>query len=161
MRQVFIGSGSYHLLDDNLDPLPDYWLSVLYKRLVGPEVLKVESPSSRVRLYLHCSNRNSYRGGAVTLISMNLGREPAWISLPALLSSSSTVEAFVLQSDRPGGEGLYSRCVKLNGGVLKMVDDRTLPHLKGARLPPAEHLQLPAFSMAFFVLTDAGAVACM
>lgn len=53
------------------------------------------------------------------------------------------------------------RCVKLNGGVLKMVDDRTLPHLKGARLPPAEHLQLPAFSMAFFVLTDAGAVACM
>ncbi|XP_062414966.1 heparanase isoform X1 [Pungitius pungitius] len=161
MRQVLIGSGSYHLLDENLDPLPDYWLSVLYKRLVGPEVLKIESRSSTVRLYLHCANRNSYRGGAVTLISMNLGQEPACISLPTLLSSSSTVEAFVLQSDRPGGEGLYSRCVKLNGGVLKMVDDRTLPHLKGARLPPAEHLQLPAFSLAFFVLIDAGAVACM
>ncbi|KAM8828330.1 heparanase [Spinachia spinachia] len=160
MRQVFIGSGSYHLLDENLDPLPDYWLSVLYKRLVGPEVLKIESRSSRVRLYLHCANRNSYRGGAVTLISMNLGQEPACISLPALLSSSSTVEAFVLQSDRPGVDGLYSRCVKLNGGVLKMVDDRTLPHLKGARLPPAEHLQLPAFSLAFFVFMDTGAVAC-
>ncbi|CAK6983420.1 heparanase-like [Scomber scombrus] len=76
MRQVFVGSGSYHLVDENLDPLPDYWLSLLYKRLVGPEVLKIEAfslgRSKRVRLYLHCANRKSYRDGAVTLISMNL-----------------------------------------------------------------------------------------
>ncbi|XP_054468272.1 heparanase [Anoplopoma fimbria] len=163
MRQVFIGSGSYHLVDENLDPLPDYWLSVLYKRLVGPEVLKVEFSSvaqrKRVRLYLHCANRKSYQSGAVTLISMNLSQKPVWISVPARVSSS-TVEAFVLQSDRPEEEGLYSRCVTLNGVVLKMVDDRTLPDLKGTRLPPDEHLQLPAFSLAFFVLTDAGAPAC-
>lgn len=165
MRQVFIGSGSYHLVDENLDPLPDYWLSVLYKRLVGPEVLKIEGFSSvarskRVRLYLHCTNRNSYSGGAVTLISMNLSKKPARISVPAPVSSS-TVEAFVLQSDQPGKEGLYSRSVKLNGEVLKMVDDKTLPDFKGSRLPPAERLQLPAYSLAFFVLTDARAAACI
>ncbi|XP_044029524.1 heparanase isoform X2 [Siniperca chuatsi] len=162
MRQVFIGSGSYHLVDENLDPLPDYWLSVLYKRLVGPEVLKIEAFSSfarskRVRLYLHCSNKKSYSSGAVTLISMNLSKKPARISVPALVSSS-TVEAFVLQS---GEEGLYSRSVKLNGEVLKMVDDKTLPALKGSRLPPAERLQLPAYSLAFFVLADARAAACI
>lgn len=50
--------------------------------------------------------------------------------------------------------------MKLNGEVLKMVDDKTLPDLKGIRLPPAERLQLPAFSLAFFVVTDAGAAAC-
>ncbi|KAM7368582.1 hypothetical protein PAMP_012907 [Pampus punctatissimus] len=161
MRQVFIGSGSYHLVNDNLDPLPDYWLSVLYKRLVGPEVLKIKAfsnvgQSKRVRLYLHCANKNSYRDGAVTLISMNLSRRPARISVPTLLSSS-TVEAFVLES---GEDGLYSRSVKLNREVLKMVDDETLPDLKGIRLPAAEHLQLPAYSLAFYVLTDAQAAAC-
>ncbi|XP_069557112.1 heparanase isoform X2 [Brachyistius frenatus] len=164
MRQVLVGSGSYHLVDDNLDPLPDYWLSVLYKRLVGPEVLKVEAfsdfgRSKRVRLYLHCANKRSYSGGAVVLISMNLSKKPARISVPALVSGS-TVEAFVLQSDRPGEEGLYSRSVKLNGDALKMVDDKTLPALGGLRLPPSEHLQLPAFSLAFFVLVDARAAAC-
>ncbi|KAM7392397.1 hypothetical protein PAMA_007489 [Pampus argenteus] len=161
MRQVFIGSGSYHLVDDNLDPLPDYWLSVLYKRLVGPEVLKIKAfsndgQSKRVRLYLHCANKHSYRDGAVTLISMNLSRRPARISVPTLLSSS-TVEAFVLE---PGDDGLYSRSVKLNREVLKMVDDETLPDLKGTRLPAAEHLQLPAYSLAFYVLTDTQAAAC-
>lgn len=39
----------------------DFWLSVLHKRLVGPEVLKVETVSEdgdrRVRSYLHCASR--------------------------------------------------------------------------------------------------------
>uniref|UniRef100_A0A8D3CJ92 Heparanase n=1 Tax=Scophthalmus maximus TaxID=52904 RepID=A0A8D3CJ92_SCOMX len=164
MRQVFIGSGSYHLVDDNLDPLPDYWLSVLYKRLVGPEVLKVEARSGSgrsrsVRVYLHCSNTHSYRRGAVTLMSMNLGEEPARISAPDLVSTG-TAEAFVLQAARSGEEGLDSRSVKLNGDVLKMLDDKTLPELRGRRLPPADRLQLPGFSLAFFVFPDAGAAAC-
>uniref|UniRef100_A0A3P9DA21 Heparanase n=1 Tax=Maylandia zebra TaxID=106582 RepID=A0A3P9DA21_9CICH len=154
MRQVLIGSGSYHLVDDNLDPLPDYWLSVLYKRLVGLEVLKIQvlsefGRSKRVRMYLHCTNRKSYRRGAVTLMSMNLGKTPARISVPAVFSNS-TVEAFVLESES----------VKLNGEVLMMVDDKTLPELKGKLLLPARHLQLPAYSLAFFVLPDAQAPAC-
>eukprot|EP00064_Thunnus_orientalis_P022373 superscaffoldBa00007469_g22567 len=93
------------------------------------------------------------------MISMNLSKRPARISMPAHVSSS-TVEAFVLQSEKPGEEGLHSSSVKLNGQVLKMVDDKTLPDLKGIRLPAAEHLELPAYSLAFYVLTDARAAAC-
>ncbi|XP_017282878.1 heparanase [Kryptolebias marmoratus] len=164
MRQVLVGSGSYHMIDDNLDPLPDYWLSVLYKRLVGPEVLQIQAvsdfgQSKRVRLYLHCANKKSYTSGSVVLISMNLSKKAVRISAPALVSNS-TVDAFVLQSDRPGEEGLSSRCVKLNGAALKMVDDKTLPDLSGVRLRPAEHVQLPAHSLAFFVFPDAKAAAC-
>ncbi|XP_031143738.2 heparanase [Sander lucioperca] len=162
MRQVFIGSGSYHLVDDNLDPLPDYWLSVLYKRLVGPEVLKVEFSSfthnKTVRLYLHCTNKHRYRRGAVTLISLNLGETAASVCLPPL-AASRTPDAFILQSAGEGG--LYSRSVQLNGVVLKMEDDQTLPPLTGLLLRPSERLQLPAFSLAFFVLTDAQATACL
>ncbi|XP_047229642.1 heparanase [Girardinichthys multiradiatus] len=164
MRQVLFGSGSYHLIDDNLDPLPDYWLSVLYKKLVGPEVLKLlaisdSGRSKKVRLYLHCANRKSYTSGAVVLIFMNLSRKPARISLPALVSSS-TVDAFVLQSFEPGEEGLKSRSVQLNGVLLKMMDDKTIPELSGAQLLPAEHLKLPAYSLGFFVFLEAQAPAC-
>uniref|UniRef100_A0A3P8UGV3 Heparanase n=1 Tax=Cynoglossus semilaevis TaxID=244447 RepID=A0A3P8UGV3_CYNSE len=163
LSDTFVAGFIYHLVDNNLDPLPDYWLSLLYKRLVGPEVLNISAWSAsgqRVRLYLHCSNTNSYRNGAVTLMSLNLSRKTARISVPTLVSSS-TVDAFVLQSDRPGEEGLYSRSVTLNGVVLKMVDDQTLPDLTGSGLPPADHLQLPAFSLAFFVFKDAQATACL
>ncbi|RVE66261.1 hypothetical protein OJAV_G00124520 [Oryzias javanicus] len=164
MRQVLVGAGSYHLLDDDLNPLPDFWLSVLHKRLVGPEVLKVETVSEdgvdrRVRSYLHCASRRSYRDGAVVLMSMNLGQKPVRMLVPVLVSNS-TVETFVLQSDRPGEDGLRSRSVKLNGVLLEMLDDETLPQLRGVPLPPSDHLQLPAFSLAFFVFTDAGAAAC-
>ncbi|XP_035996428.1 heparanase isoform X1 [Fundulus heteroclitus] len=164
MRQELFGSGHYQLIDDDLDPLPDYWLSLLYKRLVGPEVLKLwavsdSGRSKRVRLYLHCANRRSYASGAVVLITMNLSRKPARISLPVLLSGS-TVDAFVLQSSLPGKEGLQSRSVQLNGVLLKMVDDKTLPELSGARSPPAEHVLLPAFSLGFFVFSEARAPAC-
>ncbi|XP_062339919.1 heparanase [Osmerus eperlanus] len=166
IRQVLIGSGTYHLVDDNLDPLPDYWLSVLYKRLVGPEVLSIEAFSiigqnKRVRVYLHCTNKNStsYKSGAVTLIAMNLSKSPSRIAVPAQ-ASNSTAEAFILQSDQPGEEGLYSRSVRLNGELLKMIDDRTLPELKGTKLPPAEHLHLPGFSLAFYILQEAKAPVC-
>ncbi|XP_076020221.1 heparanase [Genypterus blacodes] len=164
IRQVLIGSGSYHLVDNNLDPLPDYWLSVLYKRLVGPEVLEIEAFSNflqgkRIRVYLHCSNRKSYGSGAVTLMALNLSGHPARISVPARMSNS-TVEAFVLQSDPPGEEGLCSRSVTLNRELLKMVDDKHLPELKGTSLAPTEYLQIPGFSLAFYVLPNAQAPAC-
>ncbi|KAM9841251.1 heparanase isoform 2-T2 [Aulostomus maculatus] len=163
MRQTFIGSGSYHLLDDNMDPLPDYWLSLLYKRLVGPEVLAVQgfsifSKRPKVRVYLHCTTR-SYRSGAVTLMTMNMNRKPARISLPPPLSTS-TVDAFVLESDAKGQKGLTSRLVMLNGDVLKMVDDQTLPPLRGKELPAAEILTLPAFSLGFYVFTGPKLAAC-
>lgn len=166
IRQVLIGSGTYHLVDDNLDPLPDYWLSLLYKRLVGPEVLKAEvhmnsGQKKQIRAYLHCTNRKSthYREGAVTLFALNLNQNEATIGLPAHMANS-TIEAFVLQSAEAGEQSLYSRSVKLNGQVLKMVDDRTLPPLEGRELPPGAHIKLPGFSFAFYVLTEARAPVC-
>uniref|UniRef100_A0A672J1L7 Heparanase n=1 Tax=Salarias fasciatus TaxID=181472 RepID=A0A672J1L7_SALFA len=167
MRQALIGPGKYQLVDPNLDPFPDYWLSILHKRLVGRRVLRVEMLSQlgqgeRVRVYLHCASKRRqtvHKHGAVVLLSMNLSDEPAVLFLPPSVSSSS-VEAFVLQADQPGEQGVLSRNVMLNGVVLKMVDDRTFPDLRGTRLPPADRLQLPPFSMAFFLFHEAGAPAC-
>ncbi|CAL4113774.1 unnamed protein product, partial [Meganyctiphanes norvegica] len=53
--------GSYALLDEYLNPLPDYWLSVIYKRQVGGKVLDIQLSTSTptVRLYAHCLNPTS------------------------------------------------------------------------------------------------------
>ena len=53
-----------------------------------------------------------------------------------------------------------SRSVKLNGLVLKMVDDQTLPELQGVPLHTGDPLSLPGFSFAFYVLSQAQAAAC-
>ncbi|MBV94495.1 Heparanase, partial [Eschrichtius robustus] len=66
MRQVFFGAGNYHLVDENFEPLPDYWLSLLFKKLVGTNVLmaSVKGPDrNKLRVYLHCTNINHYTVG--------------------------------------------------------------------------------------------------
>ncbi|XP_055035360.2 heparanase [Misgurnus anguillicaudatus] len=166
IRQVLIGSGTYHLVDDNLDPLPDYWLSLLYKKLVGPEVLNAKvlanvRTKKQIRVYLHCTNRKSthYKQGAVTLFALNLNKGQVTVTLPTQMANS-TIEAFVLQAPEPGKKNLDSRSVKLNGEVLKMADDHTLPAIKGFVLPPGEPIRLPGFSLAFYVITEAQASVC-
>uniref|UniRef100_A0A8C9W062 Heparanase n=1 Tax=Scleropages formosus TaxID=113540 RepID=A0A8C9W062_SCLFO len=110
VRQVLIGSGTYHMVDANLDPLPDYWLSILYKRLVGPEVLDADGltnsgvPGRKLRVYLHCTNKKSpnVRKGAVTLFALNLSKKKMEIIMPSRLNRSS-VEAFVLEAGKTTG----------------------------------------------------------
>nr|XP_006816007.1 PREDICTED: heparanase-like [Saccoglossus kowalevskii] len=77
IRQTFF-HGHYALIDDDLNPLPDYWLSVLYKRLVGSKVLSitlhdnsVNSKTMRVRVYAHCSVKRivDLNGVAVRMIN--------------------------------------------------------------------------------------------
>ncbi len=54
IRQTLSGS-NYGLLDDvTLEPRPDYWATLLWKRLMGPTVLKARSSSSTVRAWAHC-----------------------------------------------------------------------------------------------------------
>ncbi|XP_048876214.1 heparanase [Brienomyrus brachyistius] len=165
IRQVLIGAGKYHLVDNNLDPVPDYWLSVLHKRLVGSEVLDAAFSSGvqngRLRVYLHCTRRDrpDFRSGSVTLFALNLDEAMVQLALPHHVANSSA-QAFVLEAGGSNPGKLQSRSVRLNGKVLKMVNDTTLPPLLGTTLPPGQPLRLPGYSFAFWVLKDAGAPAC-
>lgn len=72
IRQSFF-KGYYALIDDNYNPNPDWWVSVLYKTLVGPEVVSCDSASDkRVRLYCHCTNAKMMYDSLSSLTSKSL-----------------------------------------------------------------------------------------
>ncbi|XP_043915523.1 heparanase [Protopterus annectens] len=166
VRQVIFGAGTYHLVDSKFRPLPDYWLSYLYKKLVGTTVLTVnisgmekEKAKKTLRVYAHCTNRNNpdYPKGAITMFAMNLSNKTEDIKVLEPLFNKTIDQYLLLPA---GKEKLLSQTVQLNGQVIKMVDDRTFPALKGKPLPPGTVLELPAFSYAFYVIKDAKAASC-
>ncbi|KAM9237786.1 heparanase isoform 1-T1 [Dugong dugon] len=163
MRQVFFGAGNYHLVDENFNPLPDYWLSLLFKKLVGTNVLmaSVKGPDrNKLRVYLHCTNINHprYKEGDLTLYALNLHNVTMSLQLPYHLFDKQVDKYLVKPS---GPDGLLSKSVQLNGQILKMVDDQTLPALMEKPLRPGSSLGLPAFSYGFFVIRNAKVAACI
>ena len=54
----------------------------------------------------------------------------------------------------------YDRTVRLNGKVLKLVDDRTLPDLVPKSVPGYDPLILPPLTFGFYVIPEASASAC-
>ncbi|XP_074084601.1 heparanase isoform X2 [Macrotis lagotis] len=163
MRQVLFGAGNYHLVDKNFDPLPDYWLSLVFKQLVGTKVLTANVKSSdkeKLRLYLHCTNNNhpKYKEGDLTLYALNLNNDTKYLQLPPHLSDKR-VEKYIFQPS--GYKNLLSQSVQLNGHILKMVDDKTLPELIGKPLCRGCPLILPPFSYGFFVIMNAKVASCI
>ncbi|XP_053114537.1 heparanase isoform X2 [Hemicordylus capensis] len=163
MRQVFFGAGNYHLVDANFEPLPDYWLSLLFKKLVGTKVLQVtltDDDPKKLRVYLHCTNDNNprYREGDITLFALNLYNSTKHLQLPSYLSNKAVDEYLLLPYRK---ENILSRWVQLNHHVLKMLDDETLPSLREKPLSPGSRLELPAFSYGFYVIKNAKAMACI
>ena len=53
-----------------------------------------------------------------------------------------------------------NRTVRLNGKVLKLVDDHTFPELEPKSIPGYEPLILPPLTFGFYVIPEASANAC-
>ncbi|XP_072595839.1 inactive heparanase-2 isoform X1 [Vulpes vulpes] len=171
IRHSFFDHGYNHLVDQNFNPLPDYWLSLLYKRLIGPKVLAVHVAGlqrkprpgrvirDKLRIYAHCTNHHNhnYVRGSITLFIINLHRSRKKIKLAGTLRDK-LVHQYLLQPY--GQEGLKSKSVQLNGQPLVMVDDGTLPELKPRPLRPGRTLVIPPVTMGFYVVKNVNALAC-
>ncbi|KAM5271253.1 inactive heparanase-2 isoform 1-T1 [Ctenodactylus gundi] len=171
IRHSFFDHGYNHLVDQNFNPLPDYWLSLLYKRLIGPKVLAVHVAGlqrkprpgrvirDKLRIYAHCTNHHNhnYVRGSITLFIINLHRSRKKIKLAGTLRAK-LVHQYLLQPY--GQEGLRSRSVQLNGQPLVMVDDGTLPELKPRPLRAGRTLVIPPVTMGFYVVKNVNALAC-
>ena len=64
------------------------------------------------------------------------------------------------QTNKYNDAYFWNRTVRLNGKVLKLVDDRTLPDLAPKSVPGDEPLSLPPLTFGFYVIPKAFASAC-
>ncbi|KAH3788144.1 heparanase-like isoform X2 [Dreissena polymorpha] len=159
IRQSFYG-GHYALLDQlTLEPNPDYWLSLLYKTLVGRGVVRVTSPEStgKLRVYAHCTNtvRSGYPAGSVTVYVLNMGSVSCDVSF-ADFPSNSPVHVYMMTA---ADGDLTSQSVLLNGVPLEVAEGR-LPDLL-TPVKTTRAVSVPALTYAFIVLPDAGLQMCV
>jgi heparanase 1 len=155
VRQTLSGA-TYGLIDDaTLEPNPDYWASVLWKRLMGTTVLSATkaAPDDLLRIYVHCAEGQE---GGITALALNLsGDRPVRITLR---HQKGSIETHLVTAD-----SLQSRQVKLNGAPLSVADNGALPPLapdvRGAG-GGDPFVDLPPYSYAFITLKWANAQAC-
>ena len=141
-RQDFIGA-DYGLVNyTSLAPTPDWWLLVLWKRLVGTRVVAVAPPADRaIRAYGFCGPTN----GTMTLVLINLASEPKCVGAPGLANKLKQRTHFAITpSDASGVAAVGAR---LNGELLALGPGGALPPLPGVSVAPAEPISLPPVSV--------------
>ena len=166
-RQSFYSTTSYNLLNLEFYPNPDYWLSYVFKQLVGTRVLQTSVTSqyrglSRnatsvsnglLRVYAHCaSHRSGYPLGSITLVVVNIntGKQSACLDLNSEQFHNYNASLYLMT---PEDNNLVSRNVQLNGKTLKMVDEYTLPELNTYQKPvDLNNIVFPSLSFGFVVL---------
>ncbi|XP_067659035.1 heparanase-like [Haliotis asinina] len=156
LRQSYYG-GNYSLVEMNtFEPYPDYWLTLLYKRLVGYKVLSVETNSTNsFRVYAHCAKQENiynYRPGSVVAYIVNVNNFTTTVTFPQF---KTNMDVFWLSPEFPD---LASRNVTLNGKRLDYIND-TIPEMPPKRAYGGI-LQLPATTFGFVVFPDAGVDIC-
>lgn len=159
VRQTLSGSNYGLIDDDTLEPRPDYWTSVLWRRLVGTSVLDAPAGADPLlRVYAHCTRPGApdARPGAVTLAVVNLDRSSS-VSL-VLDAFGDTAEVYELSSP-----DVASSEIRLNGIPIIPQDDGSPPEL-APRIVTREasglRARFGAATYGFVVLPAAAAPAC-
>lgn len=165
VRQTFahssysvIGAQSRHGKWDSL-PNPDYWSSILWRRLVGSKVLRVQGGlelGRAVRAYAFCA-ANTSGGVAVVVLNTNTFEVDVQLDLPS--GSRSVADVYMLTSYP---DLATSRDVFLNGELLRLADASTgeLPPQKPWQVAAGEAIVMPARSYGFIVLPGAAVGVC-
>uniref|UniRef100_A0A3Q3GP64 Heparanase 2 n=1 Tax=Labrus bergylta TaxID=56723 RepID=A0A3Q3GP64_9LABR len=171
LRHSFFDYGYTHLVDQQFNPLPDYWFSLVFKRLVGPRVLAVRVAGlqrkpqpgrvirDKLRIYAHCTSyyNHNYVRGSITIYIINLHRSRKKIKLAGTLRNN-TVHQYLLQPFGP--DGLRAKYVQLNGEKLLMMDNETFPELKPKTLRAGRTIAMPPMTIGFYVVKNINAYAC-
>ncbi len=143
-----LAASDYGLLDEaTLQPRPNYWSAVLWRRLMGATVLDA-GPSQAPNLYVYAHCLRNQPGG-VALLALNADRSAtSAISLPM-----ASTRYMLTATDLLGGS------VALNGGNLTLTPTGDLPALQGAATP-ASSIALPPASITFLAIPGAGNKSC-
>lgn len=135
-----LASSDYGFLAHTVfDPRPNYFAVLLWNRLMGSTVYKVDTPVPE-EVYAYAHSRKDGKVGVVYLIINTSEQEAITLDLPC------DAQQYTLSADH-----LRSTIMKLNGTPLVLGPRNKLPDLKPV-LQPAGTLELPAASCTFLVL---------
>jgi len=177
-RQSLIGY-NYSLLGnwpvEEIRPNPDYFTTILFRRLFGNTVLsstltdtfgslKQAESGINVRVFTFCSgDEEKGHDGAVAMAIINFDRvQPAKLKFDKSLGSRR--DYLLAPGNHPLVENFpwSSREILLNGILLEMESDGSLPRVitGGGRPSKDESIVLPPLTVAFSVFPTAEVVAC-
>ncbi|XP_055868645.1 heparanase-like isoform X3 [Biomphalaria glabrata] len=122
-----IWGGSYSLLDRvTFLPNPDYYLTLLYKKLVEGHVFNASSDSPYIRAYANCAKPQGYKVGALVIYMLNVKDEPVVINLPQFGSQAKDVYWFT-----SGAKDVLSQCFKSPLATSKLRYFVNYPEIQG------------------------------
>ena len=141
-----LAASDYALIDqDTLNPRPNYWAAVLWKRTMGTTVLaSPRSPSPALRIYAHCLPQ---KNGGVGLVALNTGEAPQRLKL------GGKALAWTMT-----GQPIDTRTVRINGVEPGLAANGQLTGLNG--LPVGSWLAIPGHAIAFASMPGANNPAC-
>jgi len=142
-----LAASDYGLLQSGtFEPRPNYWLALLWRRLIGTTVLDAGLSREGLHLYAHCLR--GYRGGVALLVINNSRTTGSDAELNAP-SERYTLAAKSLQSEQ----------VELNGERLQLGPNDELPSMAGIPQPPGRVNFAPA-TITFLAVPDAANPQC-
>jgi hypothetical protein len=143
-----LAASDYGLLDETtLDPRPNYWGALLWRKLMGATVLDSGVPiEAGLHVYAHCQRGTS---GGVALLVINTDRTASHRLTLAKPSERYTLDAASLRAST----------VWLNGGPLELDEKGDLPPIMGASTPAGVLSFAPA-TISFLTIPEAENSAC-
>ena len=141
-----LAASDYALIDqDTLNPRPNYWAAVLWKRTMGTTVLaSPRSPSPALRIYAHCLPQ---KNGGVGLVALNTGEAPQRLKL------GGKATAWIMT-----GQPIDTRKVRINGAEPSLAANGELTGLNGVAV--GGNLAVPGHAIAFAAVPGANNPAC-
>jgi heparanase 1 len=137
VRQTLSGMNYGMIDDETLTPRPDYWNSLLWKRLMGTQVYPVKvSGENNSRLRAYAQSGAAAADGSVTVLLINIDPlQNASVQLKGL--ENKTVRIDEITSADILGQGLL-----LNGQKLEISQNGLLPDLASLGRPESAGSQL-------------------
>lgn len=133
-----LARSEYALLDsETLDPRPNYWSALIWNKLMGTKVYEADFSHEGLDVFVH-SLKGSSDGYGVLIV--NPKDMDSSFSLPV------AAKKFLLTAD-----SLQSKTIRLNGEILELTSDQTLPIINGQRTAAGE-IQVPAHSILFLAI---------
>lgn len=164
-----------NLLDcDYNKPNPDYFTGLLFKYLMGINVLQIESNDEYLRVYAHCTstlinqriynvnNKNLTLINPISIGYVNLNNNNNNQSTEIKINNLNQLIDGKVIIFRLTADSLDSRTMKLNGNELSLNVEGKLPSLEGqiVELNQQSLISVPSMSYGFIVFTQTSFSQC-